>query len=338
MWARASARAARSAPGAAHPDAARRTRAAPRAGWRAPGHGCRRERRRSPPLRSGADRSEALSGGELLPHAQRLIDVDGDDARYARLGHRHADELLGHLHRDLVVADEEELGLRGHALDEVAEATGVRVVQRRVHLVEQAERRRVQLEQREYERNGGEGFLAARQEMDARVPLARRVGHDLHAGVEDLLAGHDELRLAAAEERGEERAKVAIDAFESLAQELACLAIDAPDGVLQRLHRLLEVARLRVEVAFALPARRQLLERREVHRAELGDRRVDARDLALERRGTRRVRGGLLEHRFVRVRLAQLAVELLEAELRRLLLQPQLAHALAQRIDARFDL
>jgi hypothetical protein len=33
-----------------------------------------------------------------------------------------------------------------------------------------------------------------------------------------------------------------------------------------------------------------------------------------------------------------LAVELLEAELRRLLLQPQLAHALAKRIDARFDL
>src|SRR5688572_18821606 len=338
MWARASARAARSAPGAAHPDAARRTRAAPRAGWRAPGHGCRRERRRSPPLRSGADRSEALSGGELLPHAQRLIDVDGDDARYARLGHRHADELLGHLHRDLVVADEEELGLRGHALDEVAEATGVRVVQRRVHLVEQAERRRVELEQGEYERNGGEGFLAARQEMDARVPFARRVGHHLHAGVEDLLAGHDELRFAAPEERGEERPEMAVDALEGLAQELARLPVDAPDGVFESRHRLLEVGGLGVEEALALLARGELLERGEVHRAQLGDRRVDARDLALERRGSRGILRGLLEHRLVRVRLAQLAVELLEAELRRLLLQPQLTHALAKGIDARFDL
>src|SRR6185295_14934077 len=156
------------------------------------------------------------------------------------------------------------------------------VVERRVDLVEQAERRRVELEQRAHQRDRGERLLAARKEMDARVSLARRVRHHLYPGIEDLFAGHEELRLAAAEEHGEQRAEMAVHAVEGLAQQLAGLAVDAPDGVLQRLHRLLEVGGLRVEVPLALAARVELLERRQVNRAELGDRGVDARDLALQ--------------------------------------------------------
>ena len=45
--------------------------------------------------------------------------VDRDDARHALLLHRHADQLLGHLHRDLVVADEEELRALRHLGDEL---------------------------------------------------------------------------------------------------------------------------------------------------------------------------------------------------------------------------
>src|SRR5205814_10300485 len=52
--------------------------------------------------------------------------VDGDDARDALLLHRHADQLLGHLHRDLVVADEEELRALGHLFDQLGIALGVR--------------------------------------------------------------------------------------------------------------------------------------------------------------------------------------------------------------------
>src|SRR5512142_2345037 len=124
--------------------------------------------------------------------------------------------------------------------------------------------------------------------MDAAVPLARRLRHYLNAAVEDLLASHDELRLAAAEERGEERAEVPVHAVESLAQQLACLAVDLADRVLERFHRLLEVGRLRIEVALALAARAQLLHRRQVHGTELTDRLGNARDLALQRGGTRR--------------------------------------------------
>src|SRR5688500_7458981 len=168
-------------------------------------------------------------GGQLLPDAKRLLDVHRDHARDARLGHGDADQLLGHLHRDLVVADEQELRLRRHALDEIAETRGVGIVERRVDLVEQAERRRVELEQRKHQRDGGERLLAAREEMDAGVALARGLRHHLHAGVEDLLAGHGELRLAAAEQRREQLAEMVVDLLKGLAQQLARLAIDAPD-------------------------------------------------------------------------------------------------------------
>src|SRR5690606_1271410 len=221
-------------------------------------------------------RSLIASGRELLPDAQRLIDVDGYDPRDARLGHGDADELLCHFHRDLVVADEKELRLRRHPLHEVAEPLRVGVVERSVDLVEQAEGRRIELEEREDERDGGERLLAAGEQVDAAVALSRRMRHDLHAGIEDLLARHDELRLAAAEEGGKERAEMAVHALEGLAQELARLAVDLADGVLERANRLLEVRRLRVEEALALLARAELFQRRKVHRAQLGDRLAEA--------------------------------------------------------------
>ena len=44
---------------------------------------------------------------------------------------------------------------------DVAEAPDVVLVERRVHFVEQAERRRIQVEDREHQRHGGERLLAA---------------------------------------------------------------------------------------------------------------------------------------------------------------------------------
>ena len=103
-------------------------------------------------------------------------------------------------------------------------------------------------------------------------------------------------------------------------------------------HRLFQVGRLRVEEALALAAAVELLQRRQVDRAELADRLREARDLALQRRGARRAFRLGREQRLVGARLAQLRGELLVVDLRRLLLQAQLADALAQRRDARLDL
>src|SRR3954454_16475674 len=113
--------------------------------------------------------------------------------------------------------------------------------------------------------------------------------HHLHAGVEDFLAGHDELRLAAAEQRRKQHAEMLVHRLERLAQQLARLAIDLADRILEGGYRLLEVRGLRVEKALALLAGRQLLERRQIHRAELVDRLGEPRDLALKRRSARRL-------------------------------------------------
>ena len=96
-------------------------------------------------------------------------------------------------------------------------------------------------------------------------------------------------------------------------------------------HRLLQVGRLRIEEALALAAARQLLERGQVHRAQLADRLRQARDLALQRRGARRALGLGGEASLVRAGLVQLHFVLVVVDLRRLLLQAQLVDALAQR-------
>ena len=91
---------------------------------------------------------------------------------------------------------------------ELAEALGVGVVQRRVHLVEQAERRRVQLEDSENTSAiAVSAFSPPERSWIEAVLLAGGLREDLHARVEDLLA-RDDLRLAvaAAEERREHAA------------------------------------------------------------------------------------------------------------------------------------
>src|SRR4051812_34285443 len=153
----------------------------------------------APTANSPSCRSLMSLSGRLafFPQLQRFADVDRHHARYALLLHRHADELVRHLHGDLVVADEQELRLARHLLHQLAEALGIGVVERRVDLVEQAERRRVELEEREHQGDRRQRLLAARQQVDAGVLLARGARDDLHAAVQDLLAGHDQPRLAA---------------------------------------------------------------------------------------------------------------------------------------------
>ena len=91
-----------------------------------------------------------------------------------------------------------------------------------------------------------------------RVLLARRLRHDLHAGVEDLLAGQHQPRLAAAEEHREQLPKWPLTVSKVSLQQLARLAVDAADRVLQRVDGLVEVGRLRVEEALALARPRRV--------------------------------------------------------------------------------
>src|SRR5690606_13717215 len=75
--------------------------------------------------------------------------VHGHQARHARLAHGHAGQLVRGFHGRLVVGDEQELYLFARLADHRGETADVGLVQRRVHLVQQAERRRVEAEDRE---------------------------------------------------------------------------------------------------------------------------------------------------------------------------------------------
>src|SRR5207244_3249118 len=121
--------------------------------------------------------------------------------------------------------------------------------------------------------------------MDRRVAFARWLRDHLNAGIEDLFAREDQARLSAPEQRREQLREVRVDRLERLVQELTRFAIDLSDGAFQRRHRFGEILRLSVEIRFALAGLRELLERGEIHRTQIGNRLRQALAFAGERAG-----------------------------------------------------
>src|SRR5882762_3119932 len=169
--------------------------------------------------------------------------------------------------------------------------------------------------------------------MNGGVLFPRGTSHDLHAAIENLLARHDELGLAAAKEHREHLAKTAIHGIERALQQGPRFAVDTADRVLEGLQGGGEVRGLGIEKLLAFLARRQLIERRHVDRAELGDHIGEARDLALQRRRSLAFFQHRRQGRFIRAGLAKLLCELLARDSRRLLLQPRFRDAVAQGLE-----
>src|SRR5207244_3617434 len=83
--------------------------------------------------------------------------------------------------RPLLVRDDDELRAVRIASQELDEARDVRIVERRLHLVEEVERAGLGEEEREQERDRAQRLLTAREQREPR----------------DLLAGGSELHLDA---------------------------------------------------------------------------------------------------------------------------------------------
>ena len=166
------------------------------------------------------------------------------------------------------MGDEHELHAARHLAHDFAEAADVVLVERRVHFVEQAERRRIQFEDREDERHGGERLLAARQHADRAVPLAGRARHDGHARLEHVLADELEVRHAAAEQARELLLQAGVDPIERFLEAAARLAVDLADRFLERGQRVRQVGELAVEVFLALGLFLEFIDGREVDLAE----------------------------------------------------------------------
>src|SRR3954453_18780702 len=81
----------------------------------------------------------------------RFAEALADDRRDAVSAHGHAVERVADLHRALLVGDHEQLALCAELLVDLEQAAQVGVVERGLDLVEDVERRRPSLEQRDEE-------------------------------------------------------------------------------------------------------------------------------------------------------------------------------------------
>src|SRR4051794_28693867 len=116
--------------------------------------------------------SESLRSGDgfcLFPRQ-----APRDDLRDAVAAHRDAVQHVGGFHRALLVRDHDELRAIRVLPQERDEAADVRVVERRLDLVEQIERTRARQEEREQERDRAERLLAAGKQREPLHLLARR--------------------------------------------------------------------------------------------------------------------------------------------------------------------
>src|SRR5207247_229701 len=88
--------------------------------------------------------------------AGESVQLDGYELRNARLFHRHAIEPIRDLHCLAIMGDHDELRVQLHAAQHLHEPPDVRIVERRVDLVEETERARLVLEHGEHERDRGQ--------------------------------------------------------------------------------------------------------------------------------------------------------------------------------------
>ena len=73
-------------------------------------------------------------------HFRGFVDVNRHDSGHARLMHGDPQQLMGHLHGDPVVGDEDELQIFRHFPDQVGKARYIRVIQRGIDLIQHTKR------------------------------------------------------------------------------------------------------------------------------------------------------------------------------------------------------
>src|SRR6185295_12909812 len=111
--------------------------------------------------------------------------------------------------RSRVVGDDDELRFLFELVQHPDKASDVGVIERRIHLVEQAEWARFGEEDAEQKRQRDQRALATREQMDALCALAARRCVNLDVAVQwELRVLEPEVAFASTEERHEDDAEV----------------------------------------------------------------------------------------------------------------------------------
>src|SRR5690606_18134000 len=90
-------------------------------------------------------------------------EVDRDKAADAPFDHRNPEQAVHSRHRHRIVGDDQiaGVGLAAHSVEEVAETLDIRIVEWRIHLVEDTDRRGVGKEKAEDQCHRGQRLFAA---------------------------------------------------------------------------------------------------------------------------------------------------------------------------------
>ena len=190
------------------------------------------------------------------------------------------------------MGDDDELRPLGERLQRRREADHVRLIQRRVHLVQHADRRRVRVQQREEQGQRRQRTLAAGEHVERSHLLPRRLGDDVDAGQALLLSvlrvsvgsSQHELGLAAAEERLEVPLERLVHLAEGGGEALFYDRLQLVDRLLQRRFRLAQVGELRAQELVPFLALGVVRPRLLVHGPQIANVRAYLADAVLERR------------------------------------------------------
>src|SRR5262249_24603726 len=201
-----------------------------------------------PPRHAAPAPAAATSSQASIPAAGSggFVQAYGDDLGDAILLHRDPVERVGHLHRSSVVRDEHELRALRHLADERVEATDVGLVERRIHLVEEAERGRPDEKQREDQRRCRDRLLAARQQAQRLELLAGQRHDDLDPLLAALLGlGRLQTRCPSREELREHLGQPYVRGLESLLEATPRGPNELTDRLPEVFEGALEVGALR---------------------------------------------------------------------------------------------
>ena len=170
--------------------------------------------------------------------------------------------------------DDDELRVLGELFQIPCEAIDVRLIERRLDLVQNTEGHGAGLEDREQDGDRREGALAAREQRDLGELLPGGRDDDLDARIERIVAvGIVELhlRLAAAEEFAEDLREVRVDLVEPVVKFLLHLPLELLEHAGEIGNALVQILLLRLHLAVARKQVVVVLLRVLVDGAERGD-------------------------------------------------------------------
>src|SRR3984893_3615576 len=147
----------------------------------------------------------AVEGVQAVPHsasvaeALGLFEIYADELAHAAFDHGYPKETVHPRHGDRIMGDSEKarLGLAAHIVEKIAKTFDIGVVERRIHFVENANRRRIGKKDREDQRQRGQRLFATGQKSHDLRLFPWWPGEDFEPGFKRIV-GFDQLKLGRA--------------------------------------------------------------------------------------------------------------------------------------------